>query len=214
MVSDACDYQVARDVERKALWADLIPSAEEWRWSSLWRRVHGSAEQVTLLGGWPLPQPWNWKSLVNQPQHECEIEAIRRCIRRGQPFGSQSWVERIASQLGLESTLRAPHRPQRIPRAETAETQAVPPAFPLLILLPNPRTADCNMSPYGFRSDASTVASGSNNRAIIPEQTTSLCGSGYLAETGAVETGSPGIAVIRERLFRFTVWNCPLAAQA
>ena len=33
-----------------------------------------------------------------------------------------SWVERTASQLGLESTLRAPHRRRKIPRAETAET--------------------------------------------------------------------------------------------
>ena len=115
-------YQVARYGERNALRADLVPSAEPWRCSSLCRRVHGSAEQVALLSSWPLPQPRNWKLLVNQPQHECESEAIRRCIRRGQPFGSQSWVERTASQLGLESTLRAPHRPRKIPRAETAET--------------------------------------------------------------------------------------------
>ena len=120
--TDEYFYQVARYVERNALRADLVASAEEWRWSSLWRRVHGSAEQVALLSGWPLPQPRNWKSLVNQPQHECEIEAIRRCIRRGQPFGSRSWVERTANQLGLESTLRAPHRTRKTPRAETAET--------------------------------------------------------------------------------------------
>jgi putative transposase len=119
--TDEYFYQVVRYVERNALRADLVPSAEEWRWCSLWRRVHGSGAQVALLSSWPLPRPRNWKSLVNQPQHEGEIEAIRRCIRRGQPYGSRPWVEKTASQLGLESTLRAPHRPRKILRAETDE---------------------------------------------------------------------------------------------
>ncbi|NTV04530.1 hypothetical protein HGA89_06445 [bacterium] len=79
--------------------ADLVPSAEQWRWSSLWRRVHGSAEQVALLSSWPLPQPRNWKSLVNQPQHEGEIEVIRRCIRRGQPYGSEVWQQKTAAKV-------------------------------------------------------------------------------------------------------------------
>ena len=120
--TDEYFYQVARYVERNALLADLVPSAEAWRWSSLWRRVHGSAEQRALLSRWPVPQPRNWKSLVNQPQHEGEVEAIRRCLRRGQPYGSQVWVASTASQLGLESTLRAPHRPRKVLQSETAET--------------------------------------------------------------------------------------------
>jgi len=119
--TDEYFYQVVRYVERNALRADLVPSAEEWRWCSLWRRVHGSGEQVALLSSWPLPRPRKWKSLVNQPQHEGETEAIRRCIHRGQPYGSRPWVERTASQLGLESTLRAPHRPRKTLRGETDE---------------------------------------------------------------------------------------------
>ena len=64
--TDEYFYQVARYVERNALRADLVAAAEEWRWSSLWRRVHGSGEQVALLRGWPLPRPRNWKSLVSR----------------------------------------------------------------------------------------------------------------------------------------------------
>ena len=112
--TDEYFYQVSRYVERNALRAKLVSAAEEWRWCSLWRRVHGSAEQAALLSGWPLPQPRNWTSLVNRPQHEGELEAIRRCIQRGQPFGSQPWVEKTARELGLDSTLRAPHRPRKI----------------------------------------------------------------------------------------------------
>ena len=34
---------------------------------------------------------------------------------RGQPYGGEDWVRRTADQLGLESTLRAPHRPRKVP---------------------------------------------------------------------------------------------------
>lgn len=38
--SDDYFYQVVRYVERNALRANLVTRAEDWRWSSLWRRVH------------------------------------------------------------------------------------------------------------------------------------------------------------------------------
>ena len=115
-------YQVVRYVERNALRAELVSAAEEWRWCSLSCRIHKSPERASRLSGWPLPRPRNWISLVNPPQHESEMGAIRRCIQRGQPFGSQSWVEKTARELGLESTLRAPHRPRKINQDEAGET--------------------------------------------------------------------------------------------
>ena len=39
--SDDDFYQVARYVERNALRANLVSRAEDWRWSSLGRRVYG-----------------------------------------------------------------------------------------------------------------------------------------------------------------------------
>ena len=47
-------------------------------------------------------------------QTEVEVEAIRRYVARGQPYGGGDWVRRTAQELGLESTLRAPHRPRKI----------------------------------------------------------------------------------------------------
>ena len=38
-------YQVARDVERNALRANLVDCAEDWQWSSLWRRERGTSDQ-------------------------------------------------------------------------------------------------------------------------------------------------------------------------
>jgi putative transposase len=50
-------YTVCRYVERNALRANLVPRAEQWRWSSLWRRMHGDDQPGRLLGRWPAPLP-------------------------------------------------------------------------------------------------------------------------------------------------------------
>jgi putative transposase len=111
--SDEHFYQVVRYVERNALRANLVGRAEDWRWSSLWRRVQGTSSDRRWLSGWPLPRPRDWVEMVNQPQTEAELEAIRRSVLRGQPYGQEHWVKSIARQLGLESTLRSRGRPHK-----------------------------------------------------------------------------------------------------
>ncbi len=110
---EAYFYQVVRYVERNALRAALVERAEAWRWSSLWRRTSGTPAQRQLLSDWPVPYPKRWSELVNAPQTEAEVDAIRRCVARGQPYGGEDWTRRTAEELGLESTLRAPHRPRK-----------------------------------------------------------------------------------------------------
>ena len=111
--SDDHFYQVVRYVERNALRANLVDRAEDWRWSSIWRRMHGTAEDRHWLSSWPLPQSDSWVDLVNQPQTEAELDAIRRSVTRGQPYGQEEWVSKTAEQLGLESTLRSRGRPRK-----------------------------------------------------------------------------------------------------
>ena len=110
--SDEYFFQVVRYVERNALRAGLVRQAERWRWSSLWRRESGTAQQQQILAEWPLPAPSRWAQLVNEVQTEGELEALRRCVNRGQPFGPESWVERCVRKLGLESTIRPRGRPR------------------------------------------------------------------------------------------------------
>lgn len=97
-------YTVVRYVERNASRANLVEKAELWRWGSLWRRVH--QVRTPLLRPWSVAEPRNWAELVNEPQTEAEFTAIRRCIQRGRPFGSDDWVQGTSKSLGLESTLR------------------------------------------------------------------------------------------------------------
>jgi putative transposase len=54
-----------------------------------------------------------WCDYVNEPQTEAELAAIRRSIARGQPFGSDRWLEKVTRQLGLEHTFRPRGRPKK-----------------------------------------------------------------------------------------------------
>jgi len=55
----------------------------------------------------PSAPPTDWLQLVNQPQTEAEVAALRGCVNRGRPFGDPYWVTDTAKRLGLESTIRA-----------------------------------------------------------------------------------------------------------
>ena len=102
-----------RYVERNPLRAGLVRRAEEWRWGSAWRRRRGDAQSVTLLTEGPVLRPRNWMELVNRPQTEAEVDALRRCIQRGMPYGGGVWMKRAAGRLDLGSTLRPRGRPRK-----------------------------------------------------------------------------------------------------
>ena len=108
--TDEYFYQVVRYVERNALRANVVARAECWLWSSL-RREERDDPAFAILSPCPLPRPANWLEIVNQPQSEAELEAVRRCVHRGCPLGSAEWIVRTAKQLGLQSTLRPRGRP-------------------------------------------------------------------------------------------------------
>jgi putative transposase len=89
-------YSVVRYVERNTLRANLVERAESWRWSSL-----GCLDQkdspAALLSAWPLPRPANWVEIVNEPQTEAELAALRRCVNRGTPYGDDGWIATMES---------------------------------------------------------------------------------------------------------------------
>jgi len=105
-------FTVCRYVERNALRANLVTSAEQWRWSSLWHRVNRSA--AVTLADWPLRPGQNWLEYVTQAETEAEWKALRRSAQVGTPFGETVWQQATAKRLGLESTLRPPGRPKRL----------------------------------------------------------------------------------------------------
>ena len=101
---------VLRYVERNPLRANLVRRAEDWRWSSLKSRRDGGA----LISEIPQAyRPRDWIRYVNQPQTSAELEALRRSVARGAPFGSREWSMRTAKRLGLEQSLRPRGRPRK-----------------------------------------------------------------------------------------------------
>jgi len=113
MQSDEHFFTVARYVERNALRAGLVRRAERWRWGSLYRWLRGSTEDKALLATWPLPRKPQWVDHVNTAQTEAELDALRRSVQRGRPFGDDRWSKQAARRLGLESTFRPRGRPKR-----------------------------------------------------------------------------------------------------
>ena len=104
---------VMRYVERNPVRANLIAKAEEWRWGSAWVRAQKGSEHPWLDGPGTPPLPRQWRSWVNKPQSQSEVDALRNCIRRGSPFGSKAWATSSVKRLGLESTLRPRGRPRK-----------------------------------------------------------------------------------------------------
>src|SRR4051812_41222235 len=113
IASDEHLLAVLRYVERNPLRAGLVARAEDWRWGSLHRRTQGSPDERALLADPPVPLGPLWCDHVNQPQSEGELEALRRSVARGQPFGGEAWCGKITRQLGLEHTFRSRGRPRK-----------------------------------------------------------------------------------------------------
>lgn len=102
---------VCRYVERNALSAGLVKRAQDWRWCSLYTRSHGSPEMRSILTDWPIDRPADWTKQVNKPWTQRETEALKPSLTRARPFGSDAWVQKTASHLGLEHTIRPEGRP-------------------------------------------------------------------------------------------------------
>lgn len=104
---------LVRYVERNAKQANLVKKAENWKWSSVWRRQYGSSKQKKMLSIWPLDPPRSYLAWLNKPQSKKEEQAIELATQKSSPFGEESWMSRIVNKYHLESTLRFPGRPKK-----------------------------------------------------------------------------------------------------
>ena len=112
--SDEHFWVVVRYVECNALRANHVLRAEEWRWSSLWQRCHPTGEERSLLAaGRSICQRIGSSGSI-KPTTAQELEALRRSVQRGRPFGQPEWQKEIAKRLGLESAYRPTGRPRKV----------------------------------------------------------------------------------------------------
>ena len=105
--------QAASYVERNALRAGLVDRAQDWQWSSLWRRERGSLKQKELLDLWPVLTPKDYIDYVNRPESKNGLELIRESVSKNRPFGDAGWVNQIAREYDLGMTLKKQGRPKK-----------------------------------------------------------------------------------------------------
>lgn len=110
--ADTHFHTLVRYVERNAKKANLVERAEEWKWSSIWRRIQGTPAEQKLLSVWPSPIPKNYLEILNRPQSQAEEEALERSIDKNIPYGTESWQHATVKKYGLEQTMRGVGRPK------------------------------------------------------------------------------------------------------
>lgn len=113
---DAHFYVVCRYVERNPLRANMVSSAKDWRYGSLYRWNQSKELKPKLLSPWPIARLPNWNDRVDSALTRGELDAVRTCIEKGRPYGDDLWTENLAERHGLWYTMR----PRGRPKNETA----------------------------------------------------------------------------------------------
>ena len=68
---------------------------------------------------------WRRVSQSQTPaEEEAALAALRRSLARGAPFGDDTWAQRTAARLGLESSLRSLGRPRKSHREQPQAERA------------------------------------------------------------------------------------------
>jgi len=107
---------VARYVERNPLRAGAVRKAQNWRWSSLRRRIDSEdnpAQTPLPMANWPVERPIDWLTWVNTAQTQQELELLRLSVNKGRPFGNDAWQKTMARKLDLASSFREAGRPKK-----------------------------------------------------------------------------------------------------
>ena len=104
---------LARYVERNAKKANLVEKAENWPYSSIWRRSQGNSQQKKLLSKWPIHMPRNYLSFLDKPQNKQEEISIENAIKRGSPYGKADWQSKVVRKFNLQATVKPRGRPKK-----------------------------------------------------------------------------------------------------
>lgn len=106
-------HTLIRYVEQNPLRAKLTKRAEDWQWSSLWRREYGSQKERQLLAPLPIDLPINYLQMVNELLPKPVVTNIRHSVSKGKPYGSDSWTSSMVDRFKLGHTVRGVGRPRR-----------------------------------------------------------------------------------------------------
>ena len=93
--------------------AEIVSRCEDYAWSSYHAHGLGAANELldplTLyeeLSPYPAIRQRKWADKVHLPIDGKVLAAIRRSSATGLPYGAKPWVNRLASRLNLDLTIR------------------------------------------------------------------------------------------------------------
>jgi putative transposase len=77
---------VLKYIERNPVRAKLAKKAQDWKWGSAYRRVHGTGKQKELLSELPVELPENYLDWVNYAEPAEELKNLRASVNTGQQY--------------------------------------------------------------------------------------------------------------------------------
>jgi putative transposase len=105
---------VLRYVERNPVRSRLVERAEAWPFSSASDTL---LPHRPALHPWPVPRPPTWLDLVNEPERDVALDALRQCVARNAPFGTAPWRQDTVTKLGWTSGTRPAGKPLALAQA-------------------------------------------------------------------------------------------------
>jgi hypothetical protein len=90
-----------------------VERAEDWQWSSLWRRERGSEKEKRLLAPLPVELPSEYLISVNEVFKKDDLALVRNNVHKGKPFGKGEWVDKMVEDYNLGHTVRERGRPRK-----------------------------------------------------------------------------------------------------
>jgi putative transposase len=96
---------VCRYVERNPLRAELVRRAEDWPWSSAGQRFRNC--HAVPVHAWPILQPSDWLSRLNEPERWADVDVIRTALRTGRPEGVPAPIRGRPRKKGSGAFLRS-----------------------------------------------------------------------------------------------------------
>lgn len=109
MDTDEYFLTLLKYVERNPVRAKLVQACEEWRWGSAQLRASGNTQALSES---PVPLPNRYLEWINTGEQEDTLQTIRNAVNKGTPYGRDMWVEAMAKEYDLGTTLRSGGRPK------------------------------------------------------------------------------------------------------
>ncbi len=110
---DAHLLTVMRYVERNPLRAKLVSDINKWKYSSFYRRLHGSVKQKKLLSKPDTTLPKNYVSFVQTPLTPADLKSVRLSVNKSVPYGKEVWRDAMVDRFKLQATMREKGRPKK-----------------------------------------------------------------------------------------------------